>query len=145
MTESLLGRIIIAIVSFVILWAIVSIPVWISAKILTSGRASFGRAMLVTSAGPILYALVLIISTSLISFVIGNRSATITSLGLVIAFVAWIYVFRRGFETGWIKAVGIALFAIVVFVFMGIVIALVTHVLVPNVPPIITTQPLQSL
>jgi len=72
-------------------------------------------------------------------------SATITSLGLVIAFVAWIYVFRRGFETGWIKAVGIALFAIVVFVFMGIVIALVTHVLVPNVPPIITTQPLQSL
>ncbi|PWU80044.1 MAG: hypothetical protein DLM72_14260 [Candidatus Nitrosopolaris wilkensis] len=101
--------------------------------------------MLVTAAGPILYALVLIISTSLISFVIGNQSATITSLGLIIAFVAWIYVFKRGFETGWIKAVGIALFAIVLFVFMSIVIALITHVLVPNLPPMITTQSFRSV
>jgi hypothetical protein len=83
MTESLLGSIIIAIVSFVILRAIVSIPVWISDKILTSGRASFGRAMLVTAAGPILYALLLIISTSLISFVIGNRSATSDNQGYI--------------------------------------------------------------
>ncbi len=37
----------------VIIWAIVSIPVWISAKILASRRASFGRAMLVTAVGPI--------------------------------------------------------------------------------------------
>jgi hypothetical protein len=77
MTESLLGSIVIAIVSFVI------IPVWISDKILTSGRASFGRAMLVTAAGPILYALVLIISTSLISFVIRNRSATSDNQGYI--------------------------------------------------------------
>jgi hypothetical protein len=44
-----LASIIIAITSLVIIWAIVSIPVWISAKIFLSRRASFGRAMLVTA------------------------------------------------------------------------------------------------
>ena len=135
-----LASIIIAIISLVIIWAIVSIPVWISAKILASRRASFGRAMLVTAAGPIVYALVLIISTSFSSLAVGNRLSLITSLGVVLAFLAWIYVFKRGFETGWIRAAGIAIFAIIVFVIIGVFIALVTHLFVPNVPPIITAQ-----
>ncbi len=91
-----LASIIIAIISLVIVWAIVSIPVWISAKILASRRASFGRAMVVTL-----------------------------------------------FETGWIRAAGIAIVAIIVFVMIGVVIALVTNLFVHNVPPIITTQPFQ--
>ena len=138
-----LASIIIAIISLVIIWAIVSIPVWISAKILASRRASFGRAMLVTAAGPIVYALVLIISTSFSSLAVGNRLSLITSLGVVLAFLAWIYVFKRGFETGWIRPAGIAIFAIIVFVIIGVFIALVTHLFVPNVPPIITAQPFQ--
>jgi hypothetical protein len=145
MTESIFTSIIIAIISLVIIWAIVSVPVWISAKILTSGRASFGRAMVVTAAGPIVYALVLIISTSFISLAIGNRSPLIVSMGLVLAFLAWIYVFKRGFETGWIRGAGIALLAIFVFVIIGVVIALFTPLLVPNAPPIITTQPFQRV
>jgi hypothetical protein len=67
MTEPIFASIIIAIISLVIIWAIVSVPVWISAKIITSCRARFGRVMLVTAAGPIVYALVLIISTSFLS------------------------------------------------------------------------------
>lgn len=102
-TEPIFASIIIAIISLVIIWANVSVPVWISAKIITSCRARFGRVMLVTAAGPIVYALVLIISTSYLSLAIGNRSSLIVSIGLVLAFLAWIYVFKRGFETGWIK------------------------------------------
>jgi hypothetical protein len=139
MTESIFGFIIIAIISLVIIWVIVSIPVWISAKILTSGRASFRRAMLVTASGLIVYVLVLIISTNFLSLTIGNRSQLITSIGLVLAFLAWIYVFKRGFETGWIRGIGIALLAIIVCV----AIALSTHLFVPTVPPIVTTQPFQ--
>jgi hypothetical protein len=134
--------IVIAIISLVIIWAIVSVPVWISAKILTSGRARFGRAMLVTAAGPIVYALVLAISTSFLSLAVGNQSPIIVSIGLVLAFLAWIYVFKRGFETGWLRGAGIALLAIIVFVIIGIIIGSVTHLFVPNAPPpIITTQP----
>jgi hypothetical protein len=134
--------IVIAVISLVIIWAIVSVPVWISAKILTSGRARFGRAMLVTAAGPIIYTLVLVISTNFLSLAIGNRSPIIVSIGLVLAFLAWIYVFKRGFETGWLRGAGIALLAIIVFVIIGIIIGSVTHLFVPNAPPpIITTQP----
>src|SRR5438093_1505526 len=113
--------IIIAIISLVVMWAIVSVPVWISAKIFTSGRATFGRAMLVTAAGPIVYVLVLIISTRFLSLTIGNLSPIIVSMGLVLAFLPWIYVFKRGFETGWLRGVGIALLAIIVFVIIGVV------------------------
>jgi hypothetical protein len=137
---------IIIIISLVIIWAIVSIPVWISAKILTSGRARFGRAMLVTAAGPIVYALVLISSTSFLSLAVGSHSSIIVSLGLVLAFLAWIYVFKRGFETGWLRGAGIALLAIVVFVIIGVIIASFTHLFVPNAPPpIITAQPFQQV
>jgi hypothetical protein len=65
-------------------------------------------------------------------------------VGLVLALLAWIYVFKRGFETGWLRGAGIALLAIIVFVIMGVVIASFTHLFVPNAPPpIITTQPFQ--
>lgn len=142
MIEYTFAFIVIAIISLVIIWAIVSVPVWISAKILTSGRARFGRAMLVTAAGPIIYTLVLVISTNFLSLAIGNRSPIIVSIGLVLAFLAWIYVFKRGFETGWLRGAGIALLAIIVFVIIGIIIGSVTHLFVPNAPPpIITTQP----
>ena len=141
MIEDIFTFIVIAIISLVIIWAIVSVPAWISAKILTSGRARFGRAMLVTAAGPIVYALVLVISTSFLSLAIRNRSPIIVSIGLVLAFLAWIYVFKRGFETGWLRGAGIALLAIIVFVIIGIIIGSVTHLFVPNASqPIITTQ-----
>jgi hypothetical protein len=140
-----LASIIIAIISLVIIWAIVSIPIWISAKIFSSRRASFGRAMLVAAAGPIVYVLVLIISTTIISLAIGDRLSLITSLGVVLAFLAWIYVFKRGFETSWIRAAAIAVVAILVFVMIGVAIASVTHLFVPNVPPVIIAQPFQSV
>lgn len=146
MTESIIAFIIIVIIFLVITWAIVSVPVWISAKILTSGRARFGRAMLVTAAGPIVYALVLIISISFLSVAIGNRSPIVVSMGYVLAFLAWIYVFKRGFETSWLVGVGIALLAIIVFVIIGIAIASFTHLIVPNAPsPIITTEPFHTV
>ena len=101
--------------------------------------------MLVTAAGPVVYAVVLIISTNIISLAIGNRLSLITSLGVVLAFLAWIYVFKRGFETGWIRATAIAIVAIFVFVIIGRAIDSFTHLIVPNVPPVVITQPFQSV
>jgi len=101
--------------------------------------------MLVTAAGPIVYALVLIISTTIISLAIGNRLSLITSLAVVLAFLAWIYVFKRGFETGWIRATAIAIVAILVFVIIVLTIGSFTHLIVPNAPPVIITQPFQSI
>jgi hypothetical protein len=153
-TTDLLLLLVIAIVSILIIWALVSIPVWISAKILILGRAKFGRAMLVTAVGPIVYSVVFFISTSLVSFLpIASNSFSLNWLALAVAFIAWIYVIKKGFKTGWIRAVGISILAIIVFVIVGIVVAYIVQLFVPDLPlslpstppTIVTTPPLRSV
>lgn len=138
-----IAAIIIAVlVGLVVLWIIVSIPVWIAAKILTLGRAKFTRAMLVTAVGPIIYGIAFLASAVILSVAFGDNGWLII-LAYVIAFVAWIGVFKKGFDTGWLRALGIAILAAVVFAIMGIIITLVIWTVVPNAPPI-TPIPLQQ-
>jgi len=155
--ESLLFFIVIAIASFFIFWAIGSIPVWISAKILRAKQAKFTRAMLVTAAGPIAYGIVFFISIRLLSSLlsVGNNYYSLSSvnnmIGIAVAFIAWTYIFKKGFETGWIRALGIGIAAVIVFVIIGIIIAFVInqfipHVPVPSSPPtIVSPMPFQQV
>ena len=142
-TTEYLISVIVAIVSIIILWAIVSIPVWIAARILTLGRASFGRAMMVTAAGPIIFIGILYLSTAIISTSIGNH-LLVNEIGLVLSFIALIYVFKRGFKTGWIKAAGITILAVIVIVIMSILISMVAHMFMPSSSSI-TSIPLESV
>jgi hypothetical protein len=110
---SLLFFIVIPIASFFILWVIVSIPVWISAKILRAKQAKFTRAMLVTVAGPIASGIVFFISTRLLSSLLsaGNNYYSMSSvnnmIGIAVDFIVWTYIFKKGFETSWIRVLGI--------------------------------------
>jgi hypothetical protein len=130
------------IIGLIVLWIIVSIPVWIAAKILTLGRAKFSRAMLVTAVGPIIYAIVFFISAALLTVAIGDLTLPVI-IAFIIAFIAWIWVFKKGFDTGWLRALGIAILAIVVFAVIGVIITLVIQAIVPQAPPI-TPIPLQQ-
>ena len=141
MSESLIISVIITIASFLILWAIVSIPVWISARILGAKEAKFGRAMLVTAAGPIAYWIVFFISTRLLEslFLLGNNYyyysvASVNIIGIIISIIVWIYIFKKGFETGWLRALAIAILAVVVFVIVGMIIFPIINQLVPYTP-----------
>jgi hypothetical protein len=118
-----------------ILWIVVSIPVWISAKILTMGRARFTRAMLVTAVGPVIYAIVYFISTVLLTVTLGER-LSIATISFILAFIAWIGVFKWGFETGWLRALGIAILATVVFIVIGAILSVAIHALMPETPQI---------
>jgi hypothetical protein len=138
----LVAIILAVLIGLIILWILVSIPVWIAAKILTLGRAKFTRAMLVTAVGPIIYAIVFFVSAVLLSAAFGD-SGWLVALAFVIAFVAWIGVFKKGFETGWLRALGIAILATVVFAILGIVVSLLIQAVVPGAPPI-TPLPLQQ-
>lgn len=129
-------------IGLVVLWILVSIPVWIAAKILTLGRAKFTRAMLVTAVGPIVYAVVFLASNAILSVAFGD-SGWLLTLALVIAFVAWIAVFKKGFDTGWLRALGIAILATIVFTIMSIIITLIIWAIVPSAPPI-SPIPLQQ-
>ena len=131
------------IIGLLVLWIIVSIPVWFAAKILTIGRVSFSRAMLVTALGPIVSAIMFFIFAALLTAVVGDPTLPVI-IGLIVALVAWIGVFKRGFHTGWLRALGIAILAIIVFAVIGLIISLLMQVIVPEAPPI-TPIPLQQV
>jgi hypothetical protein len=131
------------IIGLLVLWIIVSIPVWVAAKILAMGRVSFSRAMLVTALGPVVAAIVFFIFAALLTAIIGDPTVPVI-IGLIVAFVAWIGVFKRGFHTGWLRALGIAILAIIVFAVIGLIISLLMQVIVPEAPPI-TPIPLQQV
>ena len=129
-------------IGLLVLWILVSIPVWLAAKILTLGRAKFTRAMLVTAVGPVVYAIVFFVSTMVLSVAFGD-TGWLAGIAFIIAFIAWIGVFKKGFDTGWLRALGIAILATVVFAVIGIVITLIIQTIVPGAPPI-TPIPLQQ-
>ena len=129
------------ILGLITMWIIVTIPVWLAAKILTLGKAKFTRAMLVTAVGPIVYAIVFFISVAVLTVALGSQTIP-AIIAFILAFIAWIGVFKKGFNTGWIRALAIALLATVVFAVIGIVITLIIQTIVPGAPPI-TPIPLQ--
>lgn len=131
------------IIGLLVLWIIVSIPVWVAAKILAMGRVSFSRAMLVTALGPIVSVVVFFIFAALLTAIVGDPTLPVI-IGLIVAFVAWIGVFKRGFHTGWLRALGIAMLAVILFAVIGLIISLLMQVIVPEAPPI-TPIPLQQV
>jgi hypothetical protein len=105
----------------IIIWIIVSIPVFISARIIVGRRAGFGEAMLATLVGPIVFGIILTIG-----YVINQR--VFTGLGVIaflLGFIAWIAVYRVVFHTGWIRAFGIAVLAIIVALIVFVILALI--------------------
>ena len=122
-------------VGLLILWIVVSIPVWLAAKVLTLGKARFTRAMLVTAVGPAIYAAVFFISAFVLSVTLGEQ-LFVAALSFIIAFIAWIGVFKMGFETGWLRAFAIAVLATIVFIVIGTIVTLALQALIPATPPI---------
>ena len=129
------------IIGLLVLWIIVSIPVWIAAKILTRGRVKFSRAMLVTALGPIIYAIVFFLFAALLTAIVGDSTVPIIT-GFIVAFIAWIGVFKKGFDTGWLRALGIAILAIIVFAVIGLIISFLIQLIAPEAPPITPIPPI---
>ena len=119
----------------VIMWIVVSIPVYLAAKLVTLGKARFTRAMIVTAVGPVIYAIVFFLSNAALSATLGQQFL-IVAISFILAFIAWIGVFKLGFETGWIRALGIAFLAVIVFAIIGAIITAGLHALVPSAPQI---------
>ncbi len=105
-------NILIIIIGLILIWIIVSIPVYIAGKLVTGGESSLGDAMVATLFGPIVYAITLLLSDYLLGAFLGPGSYV---WGFVIAFIAWVGVFKASFGVGWLRAFAIAVLAIVVF------------------------------
>jgi len=107
------------IIGLIILWIVVSIPVWLAGKAATGGKASFGDAMLATLAGPIVYFIV----SFLVAFFLGAAiGPTALVFGYILALIAWIWVYKASFQTGWLQAILIAILAWVFFIVLSIIV-----------------------
>jgi hypothetical protein len=123
------------IAGLLMVWILVSVPVYIAAKIITLGKARFTRAMIVTAVGPVIYAIVFFLSNAALTATIGQQFL-IGAISLILAFVAWIGVFKVGFKTGWIRALGIAVLATIVFVVIGAIVTAGLQAVAPGTPAI---------
>jgi hypothetical protein len=117
------------IVGLIILWVVISIPVWLAGKAVTGGKASFGEAMLATLAGPIIYVITLIAVSYFLGALIGSIAYVIA---LVLAFVAWIWVYKASFETSWLRGFAIAILAVILFIVIGFILGLVFGFVIPT-------------
>lgn len=116
------------VVGLIILWVIVSIPVHIAGKIVTSGESTLGDAMIATLFGPIVYAVTLFVMDYFLGSLIGSGAYV---LSLVLAFIAWVWVFKASFKTTWLGALAIAILAILVFAVLSLLFGALLGIMVP--------------
>lgn len=115
-----LGSIIAAIIVLLILWVIISIPVYIAGKMVAGHNATLGRAMGATIVGPIIFAIVLILG----EFIFG-AGTLVTLIALILAFLAWLWVYKEMFRTGWLGALGIAILSVIVTIIIVVILAVI--------------------
>ena len=102
-------------VGLLILWFVVSIPVYFAGKAIKGKQATFGDALGATLGGVIAYYLVFFIVDFFLGAVIGPAAGV---LALVIGLVVWLAVFRSAFHTSWVGAVGIVIIAWVILLIL---------------------------
>jgi hypothetical protein len=123
-----LTSLLVTIIGLIILWVVVSIPVWLAGKAVTGGKATFGEAMLATLFGPIVYAVTLILVDFFLGTLIGSTGYIIA---LILAFIAWIWVYKASFKTGWLGGIAIAILAVIIFAVISIIIGAIFGLVVP--------------
>jgi len=94
--------------SWVMLWLITSIAVYLAARAVTGGEATFKAALAITSVGVLIVFLVL---TLVVSFL---GTTTSFSMGLLVTFFVWLSLIKISFRTGWLRALAIAILATII-------------------------------
>jgi len=112
----------------IVAWIIVSIPVYVAAKLVTKGKASLWNAMAATLLGPIVYAIVLVIVDLFLGEIVGGGYLW----GYILALLAWIWGYKSIFKTGWLGAIAIAILAVLVFIILGIMLGSLFGLVIPG-------------
>ena len=74
--------------------------------------------MVATLVGPLVYSVILIAVDFFLGTVIGLGAFIIA---LILAFIAWIWVYKSSFGTSWLGGLGIAILSIIIFAIMSVI------------------------
>ncbi|MEM0373857.1 MAG: hypothetical protein QXV69_09845 [Sulfolobaceae archaeon] len=99
------------IILFLISWILVSIPIWFAAKVISPSNATFGRALIASLSGFIIF--------SIFSALFSTLGLGI--IGTIIAFVILLAVYKSIFSTGWLGALGIIVIAFIITFIIAII------------------------
>jgi len=110
--------ILIYLIGLVVLWVIISIPVYFAGKAVTKGKSGMGTAMGATLGGGIVYFIVYAIVSLFLGAVIGD---TARAFALLLGILAWLAVYRAAFDTSWPKAIAIVVLAWIIFIILDFV------------------------
>jgi hypothetical protein len=114
------------------LWVSVSTPVYFAGKFVKGTLASFSDAMGAALGGTIVYFLIFyIVAMSLNTFL--GIAATI--LGIDLAIIAWLIVYRRAFNTSWLGALGIVISSWLLLYILDLFLVQIFGVSFPNFIP----------
>jgi hypothetical protein len=120
------------IIGLVLIWVIVSIPVYIVGRFVAAGKSTLGDTMIATMFGPIIYATTLFLVDYFLGALTGSGSHVwALVLALVIAFIGWVWVFKVSFKTSWLRALAISLLAILVFAAISLLFGFWLGVMMP--------------
>ena len=108
------------IVGLVILWIVVSIPVYFAGKAITGKKATFGDAMGATLGGGVAY---FVVYFGVVIFLTPLLGPPATVFALILALLVWLAVYRASFDTGWIQAIGIVILAWVILLILDLILA----------------------
>ena len=120
------------VVGLLILWVIVSIPVYFAGKALTRGKSDFGDAMGATLGGGIGYFAVFFGVNYFLGAVIGDSAG---AFAIILAVLVWLAIYRVAFRTSWLKAVGIVVLAWLILYIIDFAIVQAFGVTFPNFMP----------
>ena len=126
--------ILVYIVGLVILWVVVSIPVYFAGKAMTEGRSDFGDAMGATLGGAIGYFVVYFLVSFFLGAVIGASAGV---FALLLALIVWLAIYRAAFHTSWLRAVGIVILAWIILVVLDYALVHAFGVTLPDFFPFV--------
>lgn len=106
------------IIGLFVAWIVLSIPLYLAAKVVSGKHATFGRALLASLVGPVIEYLFLFIFILFLTPFIGLLSVPIS---LLLAIIILIYVYASIFHTSWLGGLGIAIISFIIsFIILAI-------------------------
>jgi len=119
-------------IGLIVLWIVISIPVYFAGKAIKGGGAGFGQAMWATLGGVIIYYVIYFVVAFFLGAVIGPSADV---FALLLALIAWLAVYRSAFHTSWFGAIGIVVIAWLILLVLNFILTVAFGARFPDFYP----------